>query len=1064
MVLLAGIFVDRPARPCLLAYRGAIAGAVRGIGGPMSELRPEFLAAIRRAMAAPEEAPLFLLEPPESVLARGTHDNLAKLIYQVRDKLTPEQAGGTGGSERLGTKVLDVVYLLGCYHFARWWHAPEEEKNWNRYAFTFLFGIVHALRPEAVPHLPREHFVKNPPPVVPPYDTVHAVANSLRAGSVPAEDRTGTALATRMLLWAREKARGSACEPHVTFHAGVALTEMASLGGSDSDPGSDRATGLRLMREAIATLPTGDPARQQMLLILMRTQAASPPAAVSEDSVAAEFIQYMRDGDVDRLDRVIQRMRSVVGAPTTGEPERTRRRVELGQALRMRFEMEGELADLDGSVAELTEALEGPLVDDQRASVYAFLALSHLDRYASSEDLADLEAATEAVRHPCIARAATSPAHAQRVTNLAAVLTARFDVFGDVTELDEAVSHLEYAVSATPPTQHDHPVMLIKLAVALWKRGVHTAREADLDAAESILRQVAGEPSDTGPHRQLARWELGKLLWTRGMSRRAVADLAEAVAQYRTTALARTQDVRTRLACAALWGVTCMTLGDREQARTAFGVALGDLLPKLTGRSLGRASQEVRLREVPSLAGVAAAVEIAAGRPRDALIRLEQGRGVLLAQGLQMRSRHNDLIAASPELAGRYERVCAELVLPQRSPEQRKASAAEFDRIVAEIRALSGFGHFHRPPNWTRLREAAAQGPVAVINVSTLGCDALLLHRRFGHTIIDVVPLSGITRKEIDRRADAFQTAVMKLVTPGTTGDEKYLHDLEMKRTLRWLGEKIVGPVLGRLDFNRPVPPGETPPRLWWCPTGLLSLLPLHAALLEGNGRSGSVYAHDRVVSSYVPTIGSLLHARETPAPEAGRTSLVAVAVDAGDAYPRLAALEDELAATGSLSGPRAELRDADATPEAVLAALRAHTHAHLACHGVRDPADPSQSRLLLHGGDLALRQLASERLQGAEFAYLSACHSAAPGKELADEVISVASAFQLCGYRHVIGSLWTVEDGMGPLLAREVYRLLGAPDTPSTAHALHRAIGKLRQHDRYREPLFWASVVHSGP
>ncbi|MDN3294358.1 CHAT domain-containing protein [Streptomyces ficellus] len=173
---------------------------------------------------------------------------------------------------------------------------------------------------------------------------------------------------------------------------------------------------------------------------------------------------------------------------------------------------------------------------------------------------------------------------------------------------------------------------------------------------------------------------------------------------------------------------------------------------------------------------------------------------------------------------------------------------------------------------------------------------------------------------------------------------------------------------------------------------------------------------------------------------------------------------DDELTATGSLSGPRSELRDADATPEAVLAALRAHTHAHLACHGVRDPADPSQSRLLLHGDDLAPRQLAAERLRGAEFAYLSACHSAAPGKELADEVISVASAFQLCGYRHVIGSLWTVEDDMGPLLAQEVYRLLGAPDTPGTAHALHRAIGKLRQHDRYREPLFWASVVHSGP
>ncbi|UYQ66337.1 CHAT domain-containing protein [Streptomyces peucetius] len=56
--------------------------------------------------------------------------------------------------------------------------------------------------------------------------------------------------------------------------------------------------------------------------------------------------------------------------------------------------------------------------------------------------------------------------------------------------------------------------------------------------------------------------------------------------------------------------------------------------------------------------------------------------------------------------------------------------------------------------------------------------------------------------------------------------------------------------------------------------------------------------------------------------------------------------------------------------------------------------------------------------------------------------VISVASAFQLCGYWQVIGSLWTVDDKMGLLLAREVYRNLAVPDTPAAACALHRAIG----------------------
>ncbi|MER5295985.1 CHAT domain-containing protein [Streptomyces pharetrae] len=1016
-------------------------------------------------MTAPDEGAPFLYTPPEAVLDRGTHAKMAGLLHDHRERLTVEQAGRAGDTGAgSGSDVLDVVYLVACYYFARYRHVPDAEKDWNRHACTFLFGIVHAVRPETVPQPLRGHFAQEPPAVVPPYEIVHAVGSALRLGSVPVRDRDGVLQATALLLWAREEARGSASAPHIAFNAGSALTELAEVGGDEGDPERTRAAGLQLMREAIAALPPEDPARQQMLLILMGTQAAAPPPRHPEGSVAAEWFQYMRDGDLDRLDTIIDRLRAAVDAPGTGEPARTHRRIELGQALRMRFETEGELADLDGSVSQLTAALTGPLTDDERATAHSFLGLTHLDRYAASGDFAHLEAATEAVRHPSVARATASPAHAQQLTNLAAVLTARFDAWGDVTELDEAVRHLEYAVSATPPGQHDRPVMLIKLAVALWKRGLRTARDTDLDAAESLLRQVAGEPSDTGPSQQLARWELGKLLRTRGLSRNAVGDLVEAVTQYRTTALAATQDVRTRVACAALWGVTCMTLGDRDQARTAFGVTLADLLPKLTGRSLGRASQEVRLREVSSLATTAAAVEIAAGRPREALIRLEQGRGVLLAQGLHLRGRHDDLRAASPELARRYERVCAELIAPQRDPGQRRAAAAEFDRLVEQIRALPGFGRFHRPPDWARLKTAASHGPVAVINVSPLGCDALVLRRRLHRTVVEAVPLSGVTHEEIEQRAEAFHTSVRTLAAPGVLGGERFAADQQMKGTLRWLGERIVAPVLARLGHDRPPGPGEVPPRMWWCPTGALSLLPLHAALLEGEGEPGSVHTHDRVVSSYVPTLGSLLHARDTPAPGAGRTSLVAVAVDAGGPHPPLDTLDDELTATRLLPGPRAELRDADATPGSVLAALRTHTHAHLACHGVRDPADPSHSRLLLHGGDLALRELAAERLPHAEFAFLSACHSAAPGKELADEVISVASAFQLCGYRQVIGSLWTVDDRMAPVLAREVYRQLGTPGAPDAAHALHRAITTLRGHERYREPLFWASVVHSGP
>lgn len=631
-------------------------------------------------MAAPDEAVPFVFEPSENVLARGTHYKIAELLYDVREKLTPHQTGGPDGVD------IDVVYLAACYHLARCQYVPEEQRAWDHHACTFLFGVVHALRPDAVPQPLRGAFAEDPPQVVPPYEIVHAVGIALLLASTSAKDEAGVGLATVLIMWARERARGTESEPQITFNLGTALATMSDFDGDEGDTKRRRAAGVHCMREAVAALPAGHPARQEMMTVLMRTQAKAPPVPVAEGSSAAELTHYMRDGDLDRLDTMIGRLRSAVDAPPTGEPERTHRRIELGQALRMRFEMEGELADLDGSIAELTKALAGPLDDEVRATVVSFLGLAHLDRYASSGDLADLEAATAAVRHPHPAEQAASTTHAQRLTNLAAVLTARFDAYGDTAELDEALNHLEYAVAATPPAQHDRPVMLIKLAVALSKRGTHTAQDADLDAAEAILRQVAGKPSDSGPNQQLARLELGHLLTTRGRNRRAVNDLVEAVKQYRTTALAPTQDVRTRLHCAALWAMTCVTLGDPGQARTAFGVALTDLLPKLTGRALGRESQEVRLREVDSLANAAAAVEITAGRPRQALIRLEQGRGVLLAQALQLRRRHNELIAASPNwpaVTNRSARNWSRDIAARSSARRRRRSSTGWSKRFA---------------------------------------------------------------------------------------------------------------------------------------------------------------------------------------------------------------------------------------------------------------------------------------------------------------------------------------------------------------------------------------------
>jgi CHAT domain len=119
--------------------------------------------------------------------------------------------------------------------------------------------------------------------------------------------------------------------------------------------------------------------------------------------------------------------------------------------------------------------------------------------------------------------------------------------------------------------------------------------------------------------------------------------------------------------------------------------------------------------------------------------------------------------------------------------------------------------------------------------------------------------------------------------------------------------------------------------------------------------------------------------------------------------------------------------------PEAVLAELGRCAIAHFACHGYSDPADPSHSRLLLHGSaePLTVAGLAPVNLSHADLAYLSACQTAInSAARLIDEAIHLSAAFQLAGFRQVIGTPWEVEDEISAprrgCLLREPRRLPG--------------------------------------
>jgi CHAT domain-containing protein len=285
----------------------------------------------------------------------------------------------------------------------------------------------------------------------------------------------------------------------------------------------------------------------------------------------------------------------------------------------------------------------------------------------------------------------------------------------------------------------------------------------------------------------------------------------------------------------------------------------------------------------------------------------------------------------------------------------------------------------------------------------------------------------------------------------------------QMTQTLGWLWDSVAGPVLGQLGITGPPRDGEPWPRLWWCASGLLSFLPLHAA--GHHGTPATVI--DRVVCSSTPTLRALAHARRstvsTVRPASDRAVVVAMPRTPGS-YSDLRGAETEAAVVQRhFPGQVDTLTGMAASHEAVVAALSQARWAHFACHGHSDLADPSSSHLVLADHQtqpLTVVDLARLRMDNAELAFLSACSTARPGVRLADEAIHLAAAFQLAGYRHVIGTLWPIGDQHAVDIADHIYTSIKT--TGEVAVAVHSATRHMR--DRWLDqPSVWGSHIHVG-
>ncbi|WP_158851426.1 CHAT domain-containing protein [Saccharothrix deserti] len=820
--------------------------------------------------------------------------------------------------------------------------------------------------------------------------------------------------------------------------SGVAVVRRLEHGGDP--PELDRA--IRLVRHglALAVSPHRRTTCQVLLawLLLKRYDIAHDTA------------------DVDEALKLWGKLADVRGEPVDGMPPVEVVLDTFARTLHTAFKHTGAMHYLKKAVTYACRAEREHPADGETHYTYQYnlsIALGTLADETDNDATRD-----KALRFIRSANDACPDSNPRKPSYLSRLSSALRDVPGEV---DEAVRFGRAALALAGPGHQHHVEALKALGAALMRRGKATAHAGDLD--EAIRHMGAAVAATRGRIHHESLVDLAVCHVARYETLHDEESRRAAVAALRVVAGWPLGTPDRRVDAAREWGYLERLAGNWAEAATAYETAV-ELLGHTAPSSIPVADRNRVLGTRYGLASDAAACFLQIGDVERAVELLELGRGVMLARGIDARSDLAELTTAHPRLAEEFERLRTAVdtmdadetggqafddamnLLPRDRGDREPPSTGDFgwrERLIArrdaklvEIRGQDGFERFLLAPRAADLVAAASDGPIVIVNVSPVRCDAIILDRGG----IDLVALEGVSPDSIEAALDDDED------------DYRWF-----TRSFGWLWDMVASPVLTRLDLS-------DHPRLWWCATGVLSALPLHAA--GHHDRPGQSVV-DHVVSSYTPTVRALIHARKHSAVRPGGP-VVAVSMPSTPDQDTLPGAAAEVALLSrEFPGSTVTLTGPQATHTSVREALVGARVAHFACHAVAQPGEPSASRLLLEDHEahpLTVHDISRLRLDSAELAFLSACESAdSGGVTVADEALSLAVAFQLAGFPRVVASLWPVSDTAAKRIVRDFYQVFAnTSGGDAAAKALHEAALRFRKR-RPELPFLWAPFIHSG-
>ncbi|MGB5636653.1 MAG: CHAT domain-containing protein [Waterburya sp.] len=480
-----------------------------------------------------------------------------------------------------------------------------------------------------------------------------------------------------------------------------------------------------------------------------------------------------------------------------------------------------------------------------------------------------------------------------------------------------------------------------------------------------------------------------------------------------------------------------------SEATEQYQLAL-EAVEVLYEQSLSLTGKEDELAETGDLFHRTAYALVRAGHLKSAVVTLERGRARNLSETLARdRADLERVKFLAPDIYESYqqaaillrnleaqERIRSTLeaknqvtVTPEGIRQQTLEARQKLNKTIEQIRQISGYENFLTSPTFEEISRALKPDePLIYLTTTEYGTISLLVNRTSTNNA-SVVSLRLDTLTDAELRELLGGAEEETELMGSFPADNNHLDNRQawldtIDRVTNELWSKLMGAVINHLKLMKMQ-------QAILIPTGLLGVLPLHAAWTEDLEKPcGRRYALDEISLTYAPNARSLITAGEI-ATNISQNALLAVDEPRPVKANELPNSEREVQTAIETFPHHRIFKHEQATQQAVKNALSDYSVWHFSCHGYANFTEPLDSGLLMANNQiLSLRDLLDLSLDGVRLAVLSACETALPGGKLIDEVVSLPTEMLQAGVAGVAASLWSVADISTMILMARFYEL----------------------------------------